>query len=62
MFDDHAFDNVGYVFATIDRVFELFIHVLPLDNFKRVAIFVEKVADGPLIDVVTFVFEAMQFN
>ena len=62
MFDDHAFNNVGYVLTTVDRVFQFFVHVLPLDNLERIAILVEQARHGALIDVIAFVFQTMKFN
>ena len=62
MFDDYALNNVGDVLAPIDRFFQLFIEIFPLDHFHRIASFVKQTAYGALIDVVAVILKTMKFN
>jgi len=62
VFDDHAFNNIRDVLATIDRFFQLFIEIFPLNHFHGIASFVKQTAHGALIDVVALILKPKKFN
>ena len=62
MFDDHAFDDVGDIFAAIDGVFEFLVHVFPLNHFQWIAILVEESANRTLINIIAFILQPVQLN
>jgi hypothetical protein len=62
MFNDYAFDDIGDVFAAIDGGLEFFVHVLPLENFQRIAPVMKQCGHRAVINVVPLVLETMKFN
>src|SRR6185436_9214099 len=60
--DDHALDNVGDVLAAVDGGFEFLVNVLPLEHFQWIAALVEQGRDRAVINIITFIFETVQFH
>src|SRR5882762_7524183 len=62
MLDDHTFDNICYLLTAIDGFFKFLVNVFPLDDLERVASLMEQGAYSSLINVVAFIFEAVQLD
>src|SRR2546421_4526946 len=62
MLDDHTFDDICYLLTAIDGFFKFLVNVFPLDNLERIASFMKQSAHGPLINVITFIFETVELD
>src|SRR5215213_3304038 len=62
MLDDDALDDVGDVLATVNRGFELFVNVFPLDDVEGVGCVAEKVRYGVIVSLVALVLQPMQLD
>src|SRR2546423_1321949 len=62
MLDDPTFDNICYLLTAIDGFFKFLVNVFPLDNLERVASFMKQRTHSSLINVVAFIFEAVQLD
>src|SRR3712207_9466114 len=60
--DDDGLDDVGGLLAAVDGGFELVVDVLPADDADGVGRALEEVADGLVVEVVAFVFEAVYLD
>src|SRR5882724_4405875 len=62
MLDDHTFDNICYLLTAIDGFFKFLVNVFPLNNLERVTSLMKQCAHSSLINVIAFIFEAVQLD
>src|ERR1035441_924737 len=60
--DHHVLQNVGHVFAAVDRRLEKLVDFLELDQGNRVLLLIEQVHDTASADQVRLVFQAIDLD
>ena len=62
MFHDDVFEEVGHVLTAVGGVLEQVEDLLPLHDRDRIALFVEELSDGFLMNAVGFVLETVDLD
>src|SRR5438552_3973623 len=62
VFEGHALDHVGDVLTAVDRVLEVVVDLLPLDDVDGIGAVVEEPGDGPAQELVALVLQAVDLR